>query len=121
MAHTDWTDNKLFFDRCLRTYLPCLFCFGRNPLLNSKGRKNHRPSAVLPLRFSTQLVKKNPVIHAAAILQSDVEDDHFGFEFGNLLQRGVGVFSAADDLHVFLLVDSFSLSPSITMGWSSSI
>ena len=46
-------------------------------------------------------------VHAAAILQSDVEDHNVRFEFTDLLEGGVGVFGTADDLHVLLRINEF--------------
>ena len=47
-------------------------------------------------------------IHAAAILEGDVEDDDIGLELADLLKRGGCILAAANKLHVTLFLQKFT-------------
>ncbi len=65
MAHTSWTDNKLFLIDAYAIIFRAYFAFGRNPLLNSKGQNVSAISGFTTTLF--ELISKEKPSHLAVV------------------------------------------------------
>ena len=64
MAHTDWTDNKLFLLDAYALIFRAYFAFSKNPLINSKGQNVSAISG-----FTNTLVELNAATILALLQQ----------------------------------------------------
>lgn len=73
MAHTDWTDNKLFLLDAYALIFRAYFAFSRNPLINSKGQNVSAISGFTTTLF--ELINKEKPSHLAVVFDKGESTD----------------------------------------------